>query len=416
MMAHVLQPTYRDKKTGKRKKQRIWVAKFNLQSGEKPIIRPTGQTDKRAAERRLAEMIEEERRLREGLVDPALLHRRKTLDDHVMDFEDEKRGTDTKKESIDEVMNNLREILGFLPTRALSGLHQFKLRDYLESDAVKAKPRENWKTVPEGDLSARSKNKRIKALKQFGRWLEDTGRIPKSPFRRLQLLNEASDLRRWRTVYTQEQYEALRRAALRRPLAEAKQQRVNKGVTPQERRKLRRLGLLRVLAYDLGHGVGMRRDEIVTLRWLDLDLPQGLVSILTKKGKAMRLDTVPVESHILRRLRSLARKRSDRRPQDRLFNNERGRTVVPNPKTLRRDMASAGIDPTNQRGEVLDFHALRTTFITNQANKGTLPHRLQKLARHAKIETTLKYYTRVTLDELRAEVEKALPERVPTRG
>lgn len=415
-MASLHRPTYRDKKTGERKKQRIWVAKFNLKRGEPPIIRPTGQTDKRAAERRMAEMIEEERRLQAGLADPALLHQRKTLDDHVTDFEDEMRGTDDTPEYLDEFMNNLREILGFVPTRTLAGLHLFKLRRYLESDAVKAKPRENWKTTPEGDLSHRSINKRIKALKQFGRWLEDTGRIPKSPFRRLQPLNEASDPRRWRTVYTQEEYEALRRAALHRPLAEATKRRVNKGVTPTERRKLRRLGQLRVLTYELGHGVGMRRDEVGRLRWVDLDLANGLVSILTKKGRAMRVDTVPVESRILRRLRALARTRPDRRPQDRVFNDERGRTVVPNPRTLLRDMASAGIDPQNERGEVLDFHALRTTFITNQANKGTLPHRLQKLARHAKIETTLKYYTRVTLDELRAEVEKALPERVLPRA
>lgn len=410
-MGCVWRPQYHDKKTGERKQQRVYHAKFNLERGEPWIRKSTGQTDRRAAERRMAEMIEEERQLRAGVSDPALLHRRKTLDDHVADFEDEMRGTDDTPAYLNEFMNNLRQILGFVPTRTLAGLPLFKLRHYLESDAVKAKPRENWKTAPEGDISHRSINKRIKALKQFGRWLEDTGRIPKSPFRRLRCLNEATDPRRERTVFTPDQYEVFRRAASRRPLADAQRNRVNKGVTPEQRKKLRRLGQVRALAYDMAHEVGLRRNEVVVGTRADYDLAKGAVRVQARIAKARRTDELPIEGRLLRRLRAYVRTRPDIRPHDRMFTDERGRTLVPDAKTLRADLAFAGISRTNEREEVLDFHALRTSFITDHANKGTHPLLLKKLARHAKLDTTDKYYTRINLEDLRREIEREVPDR-----
>lgn len=408
-------PTYIDKKSRKRRKQKIWWTKFTLQPGGPPIRRPTGQRDRIAAERRQVEIRQEFERLEAGIADPALLHRGRTLDDHVQDFEDVKRATDDTPEYLGEFMKNLRQILAFVPTRTLAGLHLFKLRRYLESDAVKSKARKYWKTDPDGDLSNRSINKRIKALKQFGRWLEDSGRIPKSPFRQLKCLNEETDPRRVRTVFDSDQFRMFLRAARRRPLAHARKQRVNAGVTPDQHDKLRRQGRDRALIYLFAESVGLRRDEIETLVRSDFDFDEGTVRVLAINAKARREDVLPLRSDVLRLLRAYDRTLPKRSRPGRFFVDARGRTIVPSAKSFKKDLEFAGISERNDRGEVLDFHGLRTTFVTNLVNQNIHPRKAQALARHAKLETTMKYYARVETEDLRSEVEKCVPKRERAR-
>ena len=62
-------------------------------------------------------------------------------------------------------------------------------------------------------LSARSINGRIRALKQFGRWLAATRRVQFDPFASLRPMNEAEDRRHERRALTPEEANCLRRAA-----------------------------------------------------------------------------------------------------------------------------------------------------------------------------------------------------------
>jgi integrase len=66
---------------------------------------------------------------------------------------------------------------------------------------------------------------------------------------------------------------------------------------------------------------------------------------------------------------------------------------------LRVDLASAGIPFETHEG-VMDFHALRTSFITNLARAGVHPRIAQQLARHSDINLTMQVYTKMGLDEL----------------
>ena len=56
----------------------------------------------------------------------------------------------------------------------------------------------------------------------------------------------------------------------------------------------------------------------------------------------------------------------------------------------------------------MDFHALRTSFITALALGGVHPKVAQTLARHSSIELTMQVYTRIGQTEQRAGL-KALP-------
>jgi site-specific recombinase XerD len=49
---------------------------------------------------------------------------------------------------------------------------------------------------------------------------------------------------------------------------------------------------------------------------------------------------------------------------------------------------------------VVDFHALRHTFISNLARAGVHPRNAQALARHSTIDLTMNVYTHVAMDDL----------------
>lgn len=52
-------------------------------------------------------------------------------------------------------------------------------------------------------------------------------------------------------------------------------------------------------------------------------------------------------------------------------------------RMLRSDLADAEISAADKEGRVIDFHGLRTTFITNLSRAGIPPVIAQKLAGHS---------------------------------
>ena len=75
---------------------------------------------------------------------------------------------------------------------------------------------------------------------------------------------------------------------------------------------------------------------------------------------------------------------------------------------LRTDLYDARIK-YRVKGRVLDFHSLRGTFITWLSREAFHPRKVQLLARHSDINSTMKTYTYLTLKE----VAEALPKRAP---
>lgn len=82
-------------------------------------------------------------------------------------------------------------------------------------------------------------------------------------------------------------------------------------------------------------------------------------------------------------------------------------------RVLREDLEAAGIPARDAQGLVVDFHALRHTFITNLAQGGVHPKTAQALARHSTITLTMDRYSHSNrADEARAL--SALPDLSPT--
>ncbi len=77
-------------------------------------------------------------------------------------------------------------------------------------------------------------------------------------------------------------------------------------------------------------------------------------------------------------------------------------------KMIRADYEAAGIVRRDEAGRVVDFHALRHTFITNLAQSGVHPKTAQALARHSTIKLTMDRYSHSFREDEEAAVE-ALP-------
>jgi hypothetical protein len=75
---------------------------------------------------------------------------------------------------------------------------------------------------------------------------------------------------------------------------------------------------------------------------------------------------------------------------------------------VRTDLEKAGIPFLDERGRRIDYHALRTTFITRLSTMKVHPRVAMELARHSDMRLTMKTYTDAGQLPLR-EVMDSLP-------
>ncbi len=137
---------------------------------------------------------------------------------------------------------------------------------------------------------------------------------------------------------------------------------------------------------------GMRLGEMVALRWRDVELDEGTLWVrntpqhLTKSRRNRVLSLAPEVCELLKRLPS--------RPEF-VFHTRDGNPWRNNVQTgFRRIVKRAGI-------RYCTLHDLRRTFVSQLAMAGVNEAVVQKLAGHASINTTLRYYTRIMPDALR---------------
>ena len=68
--------------------------------------------------------------------------------------------------------------------------------------------------------------------------------------------------------------------------------------------------------------------------------------------------------------------------------------------------ATAFLADTDGSGRVVDFHALRHTFITRLARSGVVPAVAKSLARHSTIVLTMDHYTHTLIGDERAALDR----------
>jgi integrase len=157
------------------------------------------------------------------------------------------------------------------------------------------------------------------------------------------------------------------------------------------------------LAYMLPLYAGLRRNEVKTLRWSNLVLGEsgGLLRIHAAVNKNRKEQALPLHRELAEVLQQ--QKPADSKADDLVLVNG-----VPKMKEFRQDLKKAGIPFLDERGHRMDYHALRTTFITRLSTMKVHPRLAMELARHSDMRLTMKTYTDAGQLPLR-EVMDTLP-------
>ncbi len=158
-----------------------------------------------------------------------------------------------------------------------------------------------------------------------------------------------------------------------------------RALTDGEAERLLAVGGPRAIVYLTAVHTGLRKGELRSLRWSDVDLGRAVIRLRAAATKAKRADTLPLSPQLLIALR--------------VFRQESSGTGVvfsggvPSHHTFRTDLEAAKIERTGPEGRKVDFHALRTTFITNLQRAGVPQRMAMALARHTDPRLTAHVYT-----------------------
>jgi integrase len=150
--------------------------------------------------------------------------------------------------------------------------------------------------------------------------------------------------------------------------------------------------------YSIAFFTGLRRSELRDLRWGDVDLDRGLLTVRPEASKAKRQDHLPLHPEAVTMFRSI--RPADAKASDPVF------PTCPTIRSFYQDLARAGIAKCDDQGRVVDLHALRTTLATELARRGVAPQLAQQLLRHKDARTTLAHYTALGIEDAAAAVEK----------
>ncbi|WP_276924259.1 site-specific integrase [Faecalibaculum rodentium] len=175
-------------------------------------------------------------------------------------------------------------------------------------------------------------------------------------------------------------------------------------------------GTAQTILLDLGYYAGLRLAEICALRWEDVDMDSGVITVrqqLSYTGRQMadfkvstKLKTqtsgtpIPIPSVLKDTLKSW---REDN-PYSLIVCKEDGTFI--NPQTTRQSIRKIAKDMG------IDFHPhmLRHTYITNLIMSGADPKTASELARHSSPTMTLGIYTEVN-NQMKTDIlEKAFSE------
>jgi integrase len=237
-------------------------------------------------------------------------------------------------------------------------------------------------------ISAQTSNFHLSALKQFCRWMVKHQRALSNPIAHLESLNVKVDRRRDRRALSVDEVKRLLNATAAGP--------DRYGMPGSERR----------LVYLLALETGLRSNELRSLTRASFHLGDKSPTVTVAAGysKRRREDTLPLRPALSAELRvHLANKM----PGAHAFNIPKNRKSAA--KMFRADTDAAGIAFRDEANEVIDFHALRHTFITNLARSGMHPKTAQSLARHSTITLTMDRYSHTLVGE-QADALRGLPD------
>jgi integrase len=174
-----------------------------------------------------------------------------------------------------------------------------------------------------------------------------------------------------------------------------------------------------------GLSTAMRRGDCCLLKWEDVNMKGPHPSITIKTSKTGETVCIPIYEHLMGEL-ALAHERRNGKSEyvwpnvaAMQMENQQGITW-----RLRKAFDLAGFKDAKihatraqcaRKASVLDFHSLRTTWITEALSRGVPIETVKLISGHRTVEVVTTHYFRPGQEQVRAALEGALP-RLLTNG
>lgn len=412
-------------------------------------IESTGCRDEQAARQVLADLVKRVEHLKAGIITPEqdrqANHADRPITLHVAEYLEHLkaktvRGRKVSAKHRKNVERHLNKVVADCGFRLLGDITRSAM--------------EKWMNQREADgMGARTRNMHRSAILGFCNWCVETDRMAANPLARLCKADEHADRRRTRRALTEDEIARLLKAARLRPMAELGRPSVHKppgnrkgrstwykadltfemldgayargrevlADDPGQMAELVMLGRERELMYKTMVLTGLRKGELasLTISQVYLDAQPPFAELLARDEKAGRGATIPLRSDLVNDLCDYLDQRL-RTEQEKALRVSHAMPMrlpvgsklftVPRDfiKIFDRDIAAAGIPKRDERGRVVDIHALRHTFGTHLSKAGVAPRVAMAAMRHSSLDLTMNIYTDPVLLDVEAAVE-ALP-------
>ena len=333
------------------------------------------------------------------IIDPQSVAGCKPIAEHIEDFARHMANKGNTPDHVVATKTHVTLAMQGASIHSINSVQPARIADYL------AARRRGTKNEP--GIGLATSNHQLTSIKTFFKWLVKERRIGENPVEHLTKLNAKTDRRR-----------------IRRGLSESELQHLI-AYTRTRPRRFKMSGPQRALCYHLVAESGLRASEVCSLTRQSFTFDrESTVTVLAAYSKRKRDDVLPLRPETA----TMLRKHVESLPPAGI--------AFPLPhnaaRVLREDMRKAReawlgdksvpdqvkeqepnfLLPADDAGRVVDFHALRHTFLTNLAAGKVHPKTAQELARHSSITLTMDIYTHVGRADLSAAL-RSLPSLCP---
>ena len=400
-----------------------WLAKYRDGSG---VIREvsTGCKDKGAAQTMLTALERRAELVRSGVVssseDAISDHAAIPIAEHFNAYHEHRVTQELNEARIKTTKSRLKRLAEECRFRRLSDLSGEALTRWLGQQLAVG-------------MGAGTRNEYRQEMVGFANWCVRSGRLTANPFGDVPRANAKADRRRMRRALAERELERLLFVARWRPLAEYGRKTVRPNSKDESKRsswtkeplsydsleavvtramerltdnpefagQLDQRGRERALVYRTLVLTGLRRGELASLSIgsLELDGPTPYAVLDAGDEKNRQGSEIPLRDDLVVELRAwVAEKRAGFIGSDSEFSHMPLFSVPASLlNVLNRDLKVAGIPKTDERGRVVDVHAMRMTLATMLNKAGVAPRTAQEIMRHSDIRLTMTTYTDATL-------------------
>jgi integrase len=301
----------------------------------------SGYADKRATEEKAARLQARLDRGEVDLLDQYAEHKARPLGEHVADYVADLKAQGRDGKYVYIMQKRLEKIARDCNWNSTADIKSISFIHWRQNNSK---------------LAPKTVNEYLQSLNSFFLWMVRHGRMAENPTQHVAAVEQRGKEKRIRR--------ALNDVEISRLLAKA--------------------GPRKTL-YLLALTTGLRRGELEALKWDDVRLAAVRPYLLVRASvsKNHKTATMFLRDDTVKALRSM----STGDATGLVF------PTMPTPELFRDDLEAAGIDPKDAQGRIVDFHALRHSFITGLSRAGVTPRVAMELARHSEMGLTMRVYT-----------------------